>query len=265
MRIGARYELAAVMSTLYCAVGRAEKGLLLDHFCAVTGYHRKYALGLLRGRRRQRRRGGRARMYDGRVQGALEVLWEAAGYICGDRLRPFLPDLVESLERHQAIVVDSDTRCKLAGISLATLKRCLRKLAQTGRAKRMSTTRPGALLRRQIPVELSGFEPDCPGYLEIDLVAHCGETAAGQFINTLCATDLATGWTERVAISGKSQHAVVAGLQQIQAQLPFALRGIHSDNGTEVLNMSLLGWCRKDGIAFTRRRPYRKNDNAHVE
>lgn len=114
-------------------------------------------------------------------------------------------------------------------------------------------------------MELSGFDRDVPGFLEIDLVAHCGDCSAGQFINTLCATDLTTGWTERVAVLGKGQVFVIAAIAQIQAQLPFALRGLHSDNGSEFLNTMLLGWCKERGVAFTRGRPYRKNDNAHVE
>ena len=265
MRIGARYELANEMATLYCTVGRAEKGLLLDHFCGVTGYNRKYALSLLGGRQRRRRSARRRLLYGAKVQTALATLWEAAGYICAERLRPFLPELLDSLERHRALVVDAETRAKLSRISVATLKRRLKKLAVLVRGRRMSTTRPGSLLRRQIPVELSGFDRDVAGYLEIDLVAHCGDSGAGQFIYTLCATDLATGWTERVAVLGKGQALIVAAIEQIQAQLPFALRGLHSDNGSEFLNAMLLNWCKERAVAFTRGRPYRKNDNAHVE
>jgi transposase InsO family protein len=120
-------------------------------------------------------------------------------------------------------------------------------------------------LRRDIPVELSAYEHNVPGYLEIDLVAHCGQSGAGHFINTLCATDLATGWTERIAISGKSREAVVAAIAAMNAVLPFPLLGIHSDNGSEFINELLLKWCRAQNVGFTRGRPYRKNDNAHVE
>jgi transposase InsO family protein len=265
MRIGARYDLARELSQAYWLGSRAQKGALLDHFCGVTGYHRKYALTLLRGRRRVRSRRRRKAVYDERVRAALRVAWEACGYICAERLRGYLPELISSLVCHRALVVDEETRAKLERISTATLKRLMRQLRTQIRGRRLSTTRPGTLLRRDIPVELSAYEHNVPGYLEIDLVAHCGQSGAGHFINTLCATDLATGWTERIAISGKSREAVVAAIAAMNAVLPFPLLGIHSDNGSEFINELLLKWCRAQNVGFTRGRPYRKNDNAHVE
>jgi hypothetical protein len=119
------------MATLYCTVGRAEKGLLLDHFCGVTGYNRKYALSLLGGRQRRRRSARRRLLYGAKVQTALAILWEAAGYICAERLRPFLPELLDSLERHRALVVDAETRAKLSRISVATLKAATQETCRT--------------------------------------------------------------------------------------------------------------------------------------
>jgi hypothetical protein len=192
------------------------------------------------------------------------MAWEASGWICAERLKPGLPQLIDALERHGRIELDEDQRVLLGIVSVSTLKRLLHEIEPNVRRKRNSTTRPGSLLRRDIPIEV-GITADQPGLLEIDLVAHCGDLAAGEFIYTLCATDLATGWTERLALLGKSQIAVLATLQRIRTQLPFPLRALHSDNGSEFLNGHLLGWCREENIAYTRGRPYRKNDNAHVE
>jgi hypothetical protein len=130
----------------------------------------------------------------------------------------------------------------------------------------MSQTKPGGLLRRQVPVVVGQWrELDVPGYLEIDLVSHSGEVAAGEWIWTLCATDLSTGWTERVAVMGKGQTGIVAALEQIRQQLPVALLGLHPDKGSEFLNWHLVAWCQEQGIAFSRSRPEHKNDNCHVE
>jgi hypothetical protein len=131
--------------------------------------------------------------------------------------------------------------------------------------RRLSTTKPGTLLRRKVPVLISAWEEDRVGFLEMDLVAHCGDSTAGEYVSTLSTIDLASGWSERVAIMGKSQKVVFGGLQQIREQLPFELRGLHSDNGSEFLNGLLLEYCRAERIAFSRSRPYHKNDNAHVE
>ncbi len=264
MRMQARYEVAAEVRGAYWAASKADRGRLLDHFCAVTGYNRKYAIAVLRGpgRSPSRRRRGAVR-YGGPVKRVVRVAWEASGWVCAERLKPVLPTLADQLERHGAIDLDDEMRSKLVAISTATLKRMMRVIEIDVCRRRQMTTRPGTL-RLEIPV-MVGITADAPGLLEIDLVAHCGASGAGEFIFTLCATDIATGWTERVAIIGKSRVAVVGAMEKIRNQLPFALKAIHSDNGSEFLNELMVKWCRSNNIAFTRSRPYHKNDNAHVE
>jgi transposase InsO family protein len=266
MKIEARFEVVNELRGAYGVATRAQKGQILDHLCAVTGYQRKYAVAVLRGPARKRRpaKRRRPRRYGRPLVPALRKAWEAAGWICAERLKPGLPQLLAALERHGQIELDEEQRALLHAISVSTLKRLMREIEPHVRRKRNSTTRPGSLLRRDIPIEV-GITADRPGLLEIDLVAHCGELAAGEFIYTLCATDIATGWTERLAVLGKSQMAVLEALKRIRSQLPFPLRALHSDNGSEFLNAHVLGWCREADIAYTRGRPYRKNDNAHVE
>jgi hypothetical protein len=230
------------------------------------GYQRKYAIAVLRGPARERKpaKRRRARRYGRPLVPIVRKAWEAAGWICAERLKPGLPLLVGALERHGQIELDEHQHALLMAISTSTLKRLLREIAPDVRRRRNATTKPGSLLRRDVPIEV-GISADSPGLLEIDLVAHCGELAAGTFLFTLCATDIATGWTERVAVLGKSQLGVLEAIQRIRSQLPYPLQALHSDNGSEFLNAHLLDWCRRENIAYTRGRPHRKNDNAHVE
>ena len=271
MRIRERYELAAELGQRYWAGSRLERGALLDAFCLATGYNRRYAVAVIRGRKRKPGVGvrrSRSRRYGLEFRKALRVLWEAAGYICSERLRPFIPDLLPLLERHGQLQPDALTRELLLTASLATVERNLRELRRGLLARKMSQTKPGTLLRREVPVVVGRWrELDRPGYLEIDLVSHSGEIAAGEWINTICATDLSCGWTERVSVMGKGQVGIIAAIEQIRGQLPFPLLGLHPDNGSEFLNWAMLKYCREPGreILISRSRPEHKNDNAHVE
>jgi len=268
MRVGDRYELAAELADRYRSGSRRDRTAMLDAFCLATGYHRKYATAMLRGRRRVavRRRGARTRRYGPEFQRALVVAWEASGYVCSERLQPFLPELVPLLEQRQDLRIDDGTRDLLLQASVSTVERALAPQRRHQVGRRMAQTKPGTLLRRQIPALVGSWKAeDVPGYLEIDLVSHSGEYAAGTFLHTLSTVDLATGWTERIALLGKGQTGVVAGLDRIREQLPFRLRGLHPDTGSEFINMNLFTYCRERGIEFTRSRPYHKNDNCHVE
>ena len=268
MRIRERYQLAAELRTRYRGAGRVEKGELLDSFCLASGYGRKYAVRVLRGRQRLplRKRVPRQRRYGPVFRSALKVCWEASDYLCPQRLQSFLGDLVLILKRHGQLRCSRETRELLAAASISTVERNLREFRRVVVGRRMSQTKPGGLLRREVPVVVGKWrELDVPGYLEIDLVSHSGEVAAGEWIWTLCATDLSTGWTERVPVMGKGQTRIVAGLERLQRQLPFPLLGPHPDNGSEFLNWHLLRWCRQTGILLSRSRPEHKNDNSHVE
>jgi hypothetical protein len=268
MRIADRYELALELMGRYVRAGRAERGAILDAFCLATGYHRKYAVAMLRGRRRVvvAKRPPRTRRYGLEFQVALLVAWEASGYVCSERLRPFLGELVPLLEAHGHLTIDGATRDLLLQASVNTVERAIAPHRKHLVGRRMAQTKPGTLLRRQIPaLPGSSAAEDVPGHLEIDLVSHSGEYAAGTFLYTLSTVDLATGWTERIPVRGKGQTGIVAAVERIREQLPFRLRGLHPDTGSEFINFHLFGYCQERSIAFTRSRPYHKNDNCHVE
>jgi hypothetical protein len=151
-------------------------------------------------------------------------------------------------------------------MSRATIDRCLKKARFTHPQHGLSTTKPGSLLKQAIPIRtFTPWEDECPGFLEIDLVAHCGSSVEGIYLNTLTATDLATGWTECLALPNKTQAAVSAAIELLRRDLPFPLLGLDSDNGSEFINDTLYRYCLSEKITFTRSRPYRKNDQAHVE
>jgi hypothetical protein len=190
----------------------------------ATGYHRKYAIAMLRGRRRVvvAKRPPRARRYGLEFQKALLVAWEASGYICSERLQPFLGELIPLLEAHQQLAIDDATRELLCQASLSTVERTIAARRKDLVGRRMAQTKPGSLLRRQIPA-LPGSQSaeDVPGHLEIDLVSHSGESAVGSFLYTLSTVDLATGWTERIPVLGKGQTGIVAAVERVRQQLPF--------------------------------------------
>lgn len=270
MRIKERYELAEELRGRYWGAGREEKAEILDAFCLTTGYERKYGIKVLRGRQRKasrgQRRAARRRRYGREFGLALKVLWEAAGYICAERLQPFLSDLALLLERHGQLELEEATKQLLSTASVATVERHLAQLRRRLVGRRLSQTKPGTLLRREVPVIVGKWkELDQPGYLELDLVSHSGETASGEWINTISAVDLCTGWTERVAVMGKGEAVIMPALDQIREQLPFPLIGLHPDNGSEFLNWHVLRYCQARGIQLSRSRPGHKNDNCHVE
>ncbi len=171
-----------------------------------------------------------------------------------------------ALEREGAIRLTSHTREQLLAISAATIDRKLADCRRREKPRGISTTKPGSLLKKQIPVRVyTPWDEQKPGFVEIDLVAHCGESSGGEYINTLTAVDVATGWTETQPVLNKGQKAVFEALQQIKTRLPFPLLGIDSDNGTEFINGHLLRYCQQHSLTFTRCRAYHKNDQAHVE
>lgn len=267
VRRRSKHELAAAWRPRYLKASRAEKGRMLDEFVATTGYHRKWAIHLLRrGPPRPRKgRGGRPPRYSSVVVGALRTVAGASGGLCGKRLAPFLNELVPALEAEGVLRIDPAVREPLLAMSAATIDRRLRPFRRQLR-RGLGTTKPGTLLKQQVPIRTyTPWEEQRPGFSEIDLVAHCGMSTAGHYLNTLDLTDVATGWTEPEGVWGKGQAAVFAGLERVRERLPFPLLGIDSDNGSEFLNAHLVHYCEQQQITFTRSRPYWKNDQAHVE
>ncbi len=267
VRRASKYELIEALRPRYLGADRAGKGRLLDEVVAATGYARKRAIRLLRAGPPSGRGGhGRPRRYSAVVVGALRAAAEASGWVCGKRLAPFLAELVPALEAEGALALRDEDRAALVGMSAATVDRRLAPFRRQLRPRGLGTTKPGTLLKQQVPIRtFTPWEDQRPGFLEVDLVAHCGTSTAGHYLNTLVATDVATGWTECAAIWGKGQAAVVEALVALRARLPFPLLGLDSDNGSEFLNAHLLRWCTTEAITFTRSRPYWKNDQAHVE
>lgn len=200
------------------------------------------------------------------VVGALRVVAEESGWLCGKRLAPFLEELVPGLEGEGQLRLGAADRERLLGMSAATIDRRLRPFRLQLRPHGRSTTKPATLLKQQVPVQTSTpWEDQRPGFVEIDLVAHCGLSTAGHYLNTLTVTDVATGWTECMGVWGKGQAAVFGGLETVRRRLPFPLLGIDSDNGSESLNTHLVRYCTSERLTFTRSRPSWKNDQAHVE
>jgi hypothetical protein len=260
-------ELLEAIRPRYLRATKTEKAIILNEFCAATGYHRKYALRLLKHgpAAKKLKKPGRSKIYQGEVVTALIQIWEICGRICSRRLHPYLPEMVRVLEQHQELILPAEVKQLLLQISRASIDRGL-KPARFEHRRGLSTTKPGTLLKKAIPVRtFTPWDEERPGFEEIDLVAHCGETTAGQYLNTLTVTDLATGWTECLAIRQKSQHRVAEAIGELRIRLPFPLLGIDSDNGSEFINDLLFNYCQDERITFTRSRPYRKNDQAHVE
>lgn len=275
MSLRARKELLSSLAPRYVTAGRREKRTILDEFTAATGYHRKSAIRLLTNPptppQRKRRNSvsipkRRKRRYDEGVQKALEDLWETSGRICSKRLVPFLPRLLGALEQHGRISLPTDVRERLLSLSPATADRLLRDIKRRRRLRGIGTTKPGSLLKHHVRVRtFSEWDDARPGFVEADLVAHCGTSMAGMYLHSLTMTDVSSGWTECMALLYRDQEAVVQGLQRGINQLPFPLAGLDTDNGTEFLNRVLIGFCEREHIEFTRSRPYRKNDQCHVE
>ncbi len=266
--MAARDELVAAVTNRYARGDRGERGRILDEFAAVTGYHRKHAMRLLRAGQVTRRGGPRLgrRVYDEAVREALIVVWEASDRICGKRLRSLLPILVEAMERHGHVQLAPEVRARLLAMSAATIDRALRDIRrQAGTAPRRRSA-PSAAIRRSVPVRtFDDWDDPPPGFVEADLVAHSGPVTRGSFVQTLVLTDIATGWTECAPLLVREQRLLTEVLSEIRKLLPFPLLGLDTDNDSVFMNETVRNYCQQVGIEFTRCRPYRKNDQAWVE
>jgi site-specific recombinase XerD len=263
----ARRALLRHLVPRYRQASPAQKTLLLDSFVEWTGYTRKYAIALLNHGEQDQQTIQRRRLpqYRQEVQQALFVAWKATHYVCAKRLLPLLPSLVAMLEQHGHLMLTEEERRQLLAMSLSTAERLLR-TQRKPRLHGLSATAPGPWRKAQIPVRtFSQWEEHRPGFVEMDLVAHCGNRLDGRYLYTLTLTDLATSWTECIPLLEKSADAVLAALEQARTLFPFPLLGIDTDSGSEFLNGDLIAYCEQEHLTFTRGRPAIKNDQCHVE
>ena len=261
-------EYAEAVRSRYRKASKKMKTKILDEFVAATGRHRKAAIRLLNRTSipASRTRPGRPRLYSLETVVALKVSWEASDRLCSKRFHPFLPELVASLKRHGELSLTEETETQLGRVSPSTIDRMLRRWRGNEPRHGLSTTRPGTLLKNAIPVRtFADWNENKPGFMEVDLVAHCGDSAEGFYLTTLSAVDVATGWYEPVAVWGKGQDRVGGAIYDVRKRLPMPMLGRDSDTGSEFINQSLYDYCRRNSITFTRSRSYKKNDSCHVE
>jgi len=196
----------------------------------------------------------------------LRVVWEASDRVCSKRLQPFLPEMIRVLRQHGEHQIDVSTESRLCMMSPSTIDRLLRPCRKVGGRKALSTTKPGSLLKSSIPIRtFADWQENKPGFMEVDLVAHCGESTDGFYLNTICAVDVWSGWTECLPVWGKGQMQVRSAVHRMRQRLPFNLLGVDSDNGSEFINQCFYTYCCQEKITFTRSRAYKKNDSCHVE
>ena len=266
--MAARDELVAAVAGRYARATRLERGRILDEFVAVTGLHRKHAMRLLRDGQPSQQSGSRPsrRIYDDAMREALIVIWEASDRICGKRLRPLVPILVEAMQRHGHVQLAPEVRTGLLAMSAATIDRALRGVREQAGKRIVRRAPPSAAVRRSVPVRtFEGWDDPAPGFVEADLVAHSGPTAKGSFVQTLTLTDIATGWTECAPLLVRENRLLTEVLGEVRKLLPFPLLGFDTDNDSVFMNETVRDYCLESGIEFTRCRPYRKNDQAWVE
>jgi hypothetical protein len=251
MTVNERRKCLKRMQGRYLAASREERGRLLDELAELTGLHRKSVVRLLKGPTLER----------------LRVIWESLDYVCAERLTPALVPTAEQLARHGELTVTEELLAQLGRISISSVQRCLTRLGQdTMRLPRRGPERANKLAKA-IPMTRIPWDTADPGHFEVDLVHHSGPSSSGEFVHTFQMIDVATGWSERVAILGRGQRAMEVGTRLILARLPFRVKELHPDNGPEFLNNHLVRiWGEEiTGLQLSRSRPYQKNDNRFVE
>lgn len=264
MSLQSKREYLGQIRSRYHRAGRVHKIKILDEYCQVCGYDRKYAIKRLAADpRRPRRKAGRKPRYDKELLlPVLKRVWLASDQMCSKRLRAALPKWLPHL--HPLSVT---CRAQLLALSPATIDRLLRPLRVRYPGKGLGGTKPGTLLKHHIPIRTGNWDITRPGFIEADTVAHCGNSLAGDFVWSLVFTDIFSGWTQMRAVWNKGAAGIQEQIMDLEKQTPFALKGFDCDNGSEFLNYPLLNYFtqREEPVAFTRSRPYHKNDNAHVE
>ena len=267
MTMHARHEYLKQLKRRYLKASKKQKGVFLDEATDTTGMHRNYIIEQLRpavdlslNKRKPRRP-----TYDNEVVYYLKRIWDVLDGPCGQRMVGSIEATMNALIRHKELKLSTAMQQRLCSVSSSTVDRRLRRFKK-GRFRRLhGSTKPGSLLKRQIPIELSRWDETELGHSEIDLVAHNGGDPEGVFAHTLTDTDLASGWTEQEAFLGKSEKRVILGMAAIDGRRPFTRKSIDSDSGGEFINWELWRLCQETNVRFTRGRPGKKNDNAHVE
>ncbi len=274
-------ELTKEAAKKYQNASKKEKSQILDAFTKTTGYNRSYAAHLLSlhekiinvgplkafkidAKSKLKRK--RNPIYDEKVRKALIYIWELTFFPCGKRLKAILPDIIPKLKSFKEFIFEKEVEEKLLKISAATIDRILSPEKKKFSLKNRSKTKPGTLIKKQIPVRVfNEWDEGRPGFMEVDLVAHTQDSARGEFLYTLCAVDVYSGWTELFALRNRAQKWTFEAISEMKKILPFPLLGIDSDNGSEFINAHFLRYCKENGITFTRSRPFKKNDNCYVE
>lgn len=263
-----RDELVKILKQRYGRGSKKEKTRILDEFTALTEHHRKHAirlLGTIDNDEKLNKPIISRRIYKEALKEALVIVWEAADRICSKRLTAIIPDLIASMERHKHLELNAEVRQQLFKISASTIDRVLsevRKKAQPYKKKRKFSKR----VNKEIPIRtFADWNESVPGYLEIDFVAHSGGSMAGKFIHTLVVTDVCLGWIEIIPLLSRDQALVAEGLEALRRQIPFPVLGINSDNDSAFINNTLLDYCKRHNMKFTRSRPFHKNDQAWIE
>jgi len=266
-----RKEIIEKYKTKYQKATKKLKGQILTNVCDTTGYSRDRAARLLSeskncSHKKSKGKRGRKTKYGSDVVTVLEKIWTLLDFACGKRLKVGIKPMIEALERHNEMEFEKEIKNKLLNISAASIDRLLKPTKTDLSFKGKSTTKPGSLLKKDIPIRLgTEWDDAIPGYVEIDLVAHCGGSTHGEFVSTLDVTDICTGWTESRAVVNKAQIHVFNALIDIEKDMPFEYLGIDSDNGSEFINSHLYKYCKANDICFTRGRPNKSNDNCYVE
>jgi hypothetical protein len=261
-----RRQYLASIHKRYRGANRDQRGRILDEFCEVSGYHRKYAIRLLNGPPPDpghRKRKPRGVFYGKKVVQVLIEIWTASGYPWSIRLKALLPTWLPRLRNRYGLTPKIEAQ--ILKISARQIDRRLKDHKRQAKKRLYGRTKPGTLLKHQIPIKTEHWDVKTPGFGEVDLVSHSGSKADGEFIHSLNLTDILTTWVETRAVMGKGETGVVAAIEDIRSNLPFALVGVDSDNGSEFVNHHLLRYCTANDIQLTRGRPYKKDDNAHIE
>ena len=268
MKKESRMEYVESVYKRYRQSPKSSKTKILDELCNVCKYNRKYAITKLKQLpNKDNPRAGpkrkRLKKYDHQVLGVIEKVWKAANYPWSLRLKEILRLWLPWIRTHYRTTPEIEA--KLLSISPSTIDRALKNKKIRLKRRLYGRTKPGTLLRHKIPVRTDTWDVKRPGFLEADLVPHSGESSFGEFVFSLNLTDILSGWVETQAVMGKGQAGVVSAIEKLSGRVPFKVLGLDSDNGSEFINYHLFSWCEKKEIQFTRSRPYKKDDNAHIE